>query len=124
MFSEGYYGPLGKIPCPSNWPRREAHSSRRPLPTSGLWVPGAAALGLSAVAEMRPPHRGLPGPLLGTWGAAALRPYLAPPTHTVTRPPAHLPHAWLLRAALHEPVPMVTLSVPRGPTWLSAARLQ
>lgn len=33
VFSQGYYGPLGKILCPSNWRPRMAHSSHSLLPT-------------------------------------------------------------------------------------------
>lgn len=40
MFSEGYYGPLGKIPCPSNGRPRRAHSSPCPRATSHLQVLG------------------------------------------------------------------------------------
>lgn len=39
-FSKGYYGPRGKILCPSNWRPRMAHSSHGRLTTSDLRVLG------------------------------------------------------------------------------------
>lgn len=71
-----------------------------------------------------PSTPGPPRAFAGSVGSSCAETLLSTPPHTVTRSPAHLPRAWLLRAAIREPVPMVTLSVPRGPTWLSAARLR
>lgn len=71
-----------------------------------------------------PSTPGPPRAFAGSVGSSCAETLLSTPPHTVTRSSAHLPRAWLLRAAIREPVPMVTLSVPRGPTWLLAARLR
>lgn len=104
MFSEGYYGPLGKVLCPSNWPRpwptpASALSSSLISGFQGELTLKLGSLSAGPLTWQRCAHLGQAlsplGPLssfTGNVGSSCTETIVSTPyCHTPSHPPAHLP---------------------------------